>query len=295
LFLNCLILISNFCWGLWGVFDKKALDSSNPCTVLLTQYFLALPEILLLCGYLLLTQHHIEVNTPAFFWSALGSITATMAMVAYLVAMSKAEASFVLGITASYPLVMQILASIFLGEKLVGNRILGSILIGAGVFAIGSSAGALMQKTSRRDRHIIVVSVIVATVGWGIHGLFDKKALGYAAPLVVMLARCCFDFLTFGVMYLLATRLKIDRKFNNRRTWIMCSSSTLCLFVGYICYLQAMMLASASYVIVITGCYPLLMYIFALIFLKEKLNMYRLLGVLLVVAGGAMVQFTQAS
>lgn len=246
-------------------------------------------------AYLLLAQHGIAMNVPCAMWSALGSVTATMAMVAYMVAMSKAEASFVLGITASYPLVMQILASAFLGETLVGNRILGSIFIGAGVFAIGGSARQSMHETNRRDRIIVTVCVIVATVGWGIHGLFDKKALSYAAPMVVMLARLICDLMTFGVMYLVCMRLGIDRRLNNVRTWKLCGCSTLCLFVGYITYLLAMTMASASYVIVITGCYPLLMYIFALVFLKEQLNWIRLLGVLLVVVGGGLVQLTQAS
>jgi transporter family protein len=295
LFLNLLILLSNFCWGFWGIFDKKALESSNSRTVLLTQYALALPEILLLSAYMLATRHSVDINVACAFWSMLGSGTATMAMVAYMVAMSKAEASFVLGITASYPLVMQLLASMFLGETLVGNRIIGSILIGAGVFAIGGSAHQSMRETTRRDRIIVTVCVVLATIGWGIHGLFDKKALSYAPPLVVMVARLLFDLVTFALMYLAYLRLGIDRRLSNPSTWKLCGCSALCLFVGYIAYLSAMTIASASYVIVITGCYPLLMYIFALIFLKEKLNWYRLLGVSLVVAGGALVQLTQAS
>jgi drug/metabolite transporter (DMT)-like permease len=56
-----------------------------------------------------------------------------------------------------------------------------------------------------------------------------------------------------------------------------------------------MTLTTASYVIVITGCYPLIMYIFALMFLKEKLNLIRLAGVILVVAGGGIVQLTQSA
>jgi drug/metabolite transporter (DMT)-like permease len=56
----------------------------------------------------------------------------------------------------------------------------------------------------------------------------------------------------------------------------------------------AMTMATASYVIVITGCYPLFMYLFAMLFLKEKLDKLRVLGVLLVVLGGLMVQTTQS-
>lgn len=54
-----------------------------------------------------------------------------------------------------------------------------------------------------------------------------------------------------------------------------------------------MRLASLSYVSVITGCYPLFMYLFAIIFLKERVNERRITGMGLVVIGGLMVQFTQ--
>jgi uncharacterized membrane protein len=54
-----------------------------------------------------------------------------------------------------------------------------------------------------------------------------------------------------------------------------------------------MSLSTASYVVVITGCYPLLMYLFALLFLKEKFNAIRFAGVVLVVAGGGLVQLSQ--
>jgi len=59
-------------------------------------------------------------------------------------------------------------------------------------------------------------------------------------------------------------------------------------------YLFAMTMASVSYVIVITGCYPLFMYLFAVIFLKERLSKMRIGGMALVIIGGLLVQNTQS-
>ena len=136
--------------------------------------------------------------------------------------------------------------------------------------------------------------MILATVGWGIHGLFDKKAVGYASPLMVSLTRCVIDFLTFVVLYVVLRTRKPAPDIGGKRTWTLCTLSAICMLGGYMAYLKALTLFTASYVIVITGCYPLLMYIFALLFLKEKLNPVRLFGVILVVAGGALVQLTQS-
>ncbi|HEY9774039.1 MAG TPA: DMT family transporter [Planktothrix sp.] len=304
MFLNGLVLVTNLCWSAWGIFDKKALSSSRPRNVLLIQYLLALPEFVLIIAYILLTEHQLTLNPNAIFWAALGSATSTVAMIAYMVAMNRAEASYVLGITASYPLVMQVLATIFLGEHLVGNRLIGSALIALGVFAIGQSDHAVHppadaqgehvhDPATARDRRIITICVIFATIGWGIHGLFDKIAVGYAPPIVVMAARCGLDVITSGLLLLGSRFMKMELQLKRPETWKFCGFSSMCLWVGYICYLNAIKVSTASYVIVITGCYPLLMYIFALIFLREQLNKKRLAGVSFVVLGGIVVQFTQ--
>jgi uncharacterized membrane protein len=292
LFSNLLIALTNFSWGVWGIFDKKAVEASEPRNVLLVQYFLAFPEVIFLVLYLLTTQHHITADGRVILWAGLGTLTSSVARVAYVVAMSKTEASYVLGITASYPLVVQLLAYLFLGENLVGSRTLGAALIGAGVFAVGYSGKAASTHPPKEQR-LILICVIAATIGWGIHGLFDKVAVGYAQPLVVMLVRCVFDVFTFTVMSLIFSKQSVHIRSINPDTWKYSTFSALCLMLGYLSYLQAISMLPASYVIAITGCYPLVMYVFALFFLKEKLNMVRLLGVALVVCGGALVQITK--
>lgn len=290
--LNLVVAATIFCWGAWGIFDKKALETSSDRDVLLILYLLALPEIPILFFVLnnLLPGWHI--TGAIALWSGLGSITSSLAMFAYLFAMSRAEASYVLGITASYPLMMQFLAFLFLGEKLVLSRLIGGALIGMGVTAVGKSGKAEAAK-SKRDRIIVLLCIIFATFGWGVHGLFDKKAVELADPLVVFFTRSLFDALT---LLIFATFLKLTRTpivINAKQTWLYASFSALSLAIGYLCYLKAMSLATASYVVVITGCYPLLMYLFALFFLKETFNTGRFLGVLFVVIGGGLVQLTQ--
>ena len=82
--------------------------------------------------------------------------------------------------------------------------------------------------------------------------------------------------------------------YKSPKAWKYSGFSSICLSLGTLSYMFAMTMATASYVIVITGCYPLLMYLGAVIFLKEKLSKMRLAGVILVVGGGLMVQNTQA-
>ena len=124
--------------------------------------------------------------------------------------------------------------------------------------------------------------------------MFDKKAVELAQPLVVFFTRSLFDALTLCVFAIVLKVSRVVISMNSKRTWMYAGFSALCLAIGYLCYLKAMSLSTASYVVVITGCYPLLMYLFALVFLKEQFNTIRFAGVVLVVLGGGLVQLSQA-
>jgi len=292
--LDALIIITISCWGIWGIFDKLALQNASHRDVLLMLFLFFVPQVPLVW----LVVH---AWTPAWypakevlFWTGLAATAYTLAMVAYLSAMSKTEASYVLGITASYPLVLQLLAVALLGESLVINRLLGAALIGAGVFAIGASTGHRPMQLSSRERVEMIICVIVATLCWGVYGIFDKKALSYTGPIQVYFTQCLWDvaylFVVAGIFRRQGQRIDLS----SRRAWRYSGLSALMLMIGAWTYLSALSQSTASYVVVITGCYPLLMYVFALLFLKENFNRVRFSGIALVVAGGILVQLTKS-
>ncbi len=291
--LNVLIAISLLCWSSWGLFDKKALEGAGHLDVLLFQHIYYLLEVPV--GWLILNllfKGGWTVAPAVWLWTALGSLSSSGGMLFYLVAMAKAEASFVLGITAAYPLIVQVLAHLFLHEALVPERMLGSLLVGIGVALVGSSAG---HKAARANKHgLVLLMCLLATMLWGVTGLFDKKALELDVPFKIYYARCVWDAAILAVMLLVFRLINYKVAYRNAKAWKYSWFSSICLSLGTLSYMFAMTMATASYVIVITGCYPLLMYLGAVIFLKEKLSKMRLAGVVLIVAGGLMVQNTQA-
>jgi len=298
--LNGLIAVCLACWSTWGIFDKKALDAAKYLDVIVFQHIIYVIEIPIV--YLILTQLYPQgwtINAGVWGWTFLGSLASSIATLIYLIAMSKAEASFVLGITAAYPLVVQVLAQFVLNEELVPMRILGSILISAGVAFIGSTdhkhPDSGEDHTLVHKKSVVLMLCLVATLCWGTTGLFDKKSLLLDQAFKVYFARCAWDVLILAVF--MATAFALKHKFNwtAKRAWKYSFLSSLCLSFGTIAYMFAMTMASASYVIVITGCYPLFMYFCAVFFLKEKIKKSRLIGVSLVVLGGLLVQQTQGS
>ncbi len=292
--LNLLIAITILCWGIWGIFDKKALEKASAMDVLVMLYIfyvVQIPVLLVAFNYLMPGW---QVSSELVFWTGLAGFCYTAASLAYLKAMEKNEASFVLGITAAYPIVLQFFAFLILGETLVFSRLAGAAMIGLGILAISGSKGAGYQQLSGSAKLRMFACIVVATFGWGIWGIFDKKALGLAAPAEVFFCQCVWDLVWLIVILLASYSRGYRFALSNFHAWKYTGFSALCLTVGAWSYLYCLSASTASYVIVITGCYPMLMYLFALWFLSEKLNRLRLSGIALVVLGGILVQLTQS-
>ncbi|CAN5146213.1 hypothetical protein BH11CYA1_BH11CYA1_34410 [soil metagenome] len=291
--LNVLIAIALLSWSSWGLFDKKALEGAGHLDVLLFQHAYYLLEVPL--GWLILNwlyQGGWTVAPGVWLWTGFASMSSSGGMLFYLIAMSKAEASFVLGITAAYPLIVQVLAHIFLHDALVPERMIGSLLVGIGVTLVGSSVNS--KNSSQKHYKTVLLTCFMATLLWGVTGLFDKKALAIDLPFKIYYARCVWDAAILAVMLVSFKIINYKVAYKSAKAWKYSGFSSICLSLGTLSYLFAMTMATASYVIVITGCYPLLMYLGAVIFLKEKLSKLRLAGVMLIVAGGLLVQKTQA-
>lgn len=291
---HLLIVITLLCWGSVGIFDKKAVQISQPASVVYAMFvqsaLLAPVAFLALQFY----QPGWHVSSSTLIWTFLSTCCYSVAWPAYALAMRKTDASYVLGITASYPLILQFLAVPLLGEKLITSRIFGAGLIGLGVALIGSSPSHAQKELPLRDKLLLALYIVTATLGWGVWGLFDKKALADATPLLVFFVQRGWDVLVVLGYTIWALCRRCFPDLSNRTMWGYAGLSEVCIALGSWTYLNAMNQAQASYVIAITGCYPLLMYLLALFFLGEKFSRLRFAGIVLVCTGGILVQLSQS-
>jgi drug/metabolite transporter (DMT)-like permease len=297
---NALLLITLVCWGIWGIFDKQALERSSHLDVFLVMVLLEVPQIPVLAALLQLTQPGWQICPQLVFWSALSAVLFALNMATYLVALSRSEASYVLGLTAGYPLVSQILAVTFLGEQLVPGRLFGALLIATGVFAIGFSPdstridrGRVQHRTGLQERLFLLACVVIATITWGLKGLIDKKALNLGTPLEVMLIEVTANSTVLIPLIAIFIWRQHKPLLTDKKMWKFATLSTLALAIGGLAYLAALKRSTASYVITVTGCYPLIMYLFALWTLNERLDKLRLIGIALVALGGIVVQLVE--
>jgi drug/metabolite transporter (DMT)-like permease len=193
------ILMALACWGFWGIFEKKALGFANCKEVLIALYLLNTIQIPIIAGILNTTKPHWHLTSESLFWSGLASLTYAIAMLAYLRALSKSDASYVLGTTACYPVISLLLATPFLGEHFSLLRFSGSLLVALGIFAIGLPNGK--KEPQKPLSNEVKICVFIAAFAWGLWGIIDKKALSIADPLEITMGKYLWDavFLIFIV------------------------------------------------------------------------------------------------
>ena len=324
---NSLVLVSLLLWGAWGIFDKKALGFTQPVGQLAAVYSFSPLMALVMVAVLSVFLPGWQLTGHTLGYEFLAQFCYFVAVAAYLIAMSRGEASLILGATASYPVVAQVLAKFMLGEPLVPARIIGCLVVVAGIVAISGSSlplGKLWKKrlpapasasdasgnaatattvatsatTSDQRRPalnalITVVCIGLAVLGWALRGIFDKTAVTHAHPFEVYLGKYVADSV-FGALAIgcVLHKRRGDNLFR-REMWPYAGGSALCLAGGSAAYYVVLSMTSASYVIAITGCYPLIMYVLALCILKEKFNITRAFGIGLITLGGILTQTTQ--
>jgi len=291
--LDVYIVITLLCWSVWGILDKKALETSTHAGVLFRLYGMALCQVPLIWLYMKMTQPSFDISADAWIWTGLAAMFQMLAVASYLVAMTITDASLVLGATAAYPVVTQFLAVVFLGEKLLLGRTLGAIAIALGVLGIAVSFDDKKSKLTKDSKIVLAICLFAATFGWGIWGILDKKAISYGTPLEIWLAECLWECLIIVVAFVVAKGIRYKIELRNVRAWMWSVLSAVLLGIGRFTFLMALSLSAASYVIAITGCYPLCMYFMALLFLKERFSKLRFAAILLIVFGGIAVQLSR--
>jgi drug/metabolite transporter (DMT)-like permease len=288
--IHILVLITLFAWGTAGVFDKKAVGASTNQTVFLLFHLFNVVLLGALVAVSVLTASHWDYSPWLWSWSALGAGGGVLAMLLYYSALARTDASYVLGITAAYPVVSSLLAAPILGEALSVPKLAGAVLVSLGVGLIGTTAGASKEPLSGKSLRFVLACVLGAVLAWGGVGVFEKKAVSYGGTPEALFAETAWELVFAFIAYLIFKRQGHKFDLTNRRTWKFAWLSAALVALGNYCILMLMSTQSASYAIVITACYPLVLYVLALVFLKETVSKLRLAGITLVILGGIMTE-----
>ncbi|MCX7905660.1 MAG: EamA family transporter [Elusimicrobiales bacterium] len=132
------LIIAIISWGVGAIFDKLVLRYVNSTHA----FYLRLITMIITFSIIIFfkigsVSEYIKKTTyQAYLYTFLGISMAMIGVFAYLKAMSTSEASKIVPISSTYPLLTLILAVLFLGESFTLSKLIGTVLIVFGVYLI---------------------------------------------------------------------------------------------------------------------------------------------------------------
>ncbi|NLH39946.1 MAG: EamA family transporter [Elusimicrobia bacterium] len=132
------LVIAILSWGLGAIFDKltlrylDALPAFYGRTMIMIVFFL----LFILTRFSKTVNDLVRAPRISLLYISLSVIVSMLGVYTYLKAMSFSDASKIVPLSSTYPLVTFIVAVLFLGESFSFNRFLGTVFVISGVYLI---------------------------------------------------------------------------------------------------------------------------------------------------------------
>ena len=125
-------------WGISAVLDKFSLNYAPPNTAFLARLAVCIVINVLLLGWNRYSTKtaSLEISRQALAYVSASMVVTTLGVYFYIRALSGAEASKIIPLSSTYPLITVLCAVIFLGEKFSWLKLAGTGLIAAGVWLV---------------------------------------------------------------------------------------------------------------------------------------------------------------
>ncbi len=272
----------------WGTSDFLAAKSSRKIGFVLTLFWAQFVSFVIALIYFIYNFKNFDFQiAPKFiliiiFSGFLGGISA----LSFYKSMTIGKVSLVGPITASWAMVTVLLSVIFLKELLKTDQIFAIILIIVGIILISSDFKEFFQK-SRPIFLIGVKEAIFAMFGFGF-SMFSLavviKSIGWFLPSFISR----LVILIFLFSYFILKRQSIKREFEFH-TWITISGLAFLDIIAFFAYSIGVSAEYASIIAPIAASSPLITTILAQVFLKEKIALSQVFGIILTIFGLVLI------
>lgn len=286
-------LLAAFSWALAATFYGKALlRDNNPFLINLLRIPLAL---ILLLAYSLLNGDLIYVFSyfsdlwiivilfvATFITNVIGDTT-------YLLSIRNVGVSIAYPISYSYPLLVALIASFLLNEKLYLSIFIGTMLAITGIWLISKKTKSNSAISLGRKRFIVgIISAVCASLAWAIGIVIFKISVMKVNPISVAIIKLILLFIMFSPLIKMTPNFT---KYNLNYLIILFAmiGGLFGIGVGDFFFYMSLNLIDASIAASLTTSSPLFTLLLAVIYLRENIKFNQLVGTVLIVLGVILV------
>jgi transporter family protein len=277
-------------WGAWGMVSKLAADSIPPLLNQLLSTLGLVPP-----AAVALWQVRGAWKRKGLWLALAAGIAGGLGNLCFLAALTHGgQVSIVAPLAAVYPLITVLLAWIVLQEKVQRQQLVGVALAIAAIVFLNrerSVAGTSLEGSSRW-----LTLTIAALFLYGVSALFQKLATNIIAAEAAFVGFAA-GFIPIAIVILVTNSLRLfsDEPIHwdvGQHAWLWGTLGGVLNGLGVLASLSAYRLGGkASVVTPLAALYPVVTVILAVVFLGEKLDNFRVVGVALALAGAVALSY----
>lgn len=132
---------------------------------------------------------------------------------------------------------------------------------------------------------MVYILALVGMVCWGISPIFAKLGLKDVNPLVGLSIRTIFTAIVVTVWIILNGSVGEIKAIPGRSILLLLIEAALATVIGDLAYFAALKQGSASIVMLIMACSPLVTILCSVFFLSEKMTIPNIIGAFLIIVG----------
>jgi len=306
LFLGIILsILAAFCWGSTVIVVKVVLKEQSPLVSIIIRGFSAVCFLLILLltsGLIYSFKSLFQMNISLLL--IIGGVLNSLGEILYFKAIKIGKASIVQVASSITPI---FIATILI----IGNIEIISILTIIGTITTVIGVGFVSQKNRYNDSKeeintkLYYTSILLAILGalsWSIslvmlNFVFEFPNIDtYSVTALRFFVSTIFTtivWLIFSIGSNSNNKIKRERKSISKRNFIfLVYAGIMAWGIGSVAYFEAIRLIGISRASPITAINPLITVILGIIILKENLNRYQILGIIIIITGTIIVSIS---
>lgn len=126
---------------------------------------------------------------------------------------------------------------------------------------------------------------IIGMICWGVSPIFAKIGLKNINPLAGLAVRTIFTAIVITLWMIIDGSIVELKCISTKAIIFLIIEATLATLIGDLAYFAALKKGSASIVMLIMACSPVVTVIFSALFLNERISIQNVIGAVLIIAG----------
>ncbi len=278
-----MIILLSIIWGGSFLFGRIAVLEIPPMTLVLLRVGLAAIAI---WAFILVTKRG-SIITKWFAWNILGlAILNNVIPFSFILYGQKEIGSGLASIvTAMTPIWTIIIANYLTADEKLSRRKVAGILLGFIGVAIlmGGDIWNGLQASA-----IAQASVLLATISYGFAGVYGKRFKG-VDPILIAAGQLTASTIIMGIIVIWSGDAIGLEMPSSLAIWSVIGIAIPCTAFAYVLFFKILSTAGATNVSLVTFLVPVSAVILGIVFLDEKLTHWHLGGMLLIIAGLAVL------